>query len=648
MRKGCLFIALSLLYVATYSQWEYFGSSADFKEQLREAKDDTTRLRLYVRLSNIYVFSHPDTALQYANEGLQLAQSINSQKWIAYNNLCIGQCFVVTGNYSQGIEIGLKEIPVFEKLKDTVGIIVGNFIASWGYRDEDESSKALVYAKTALYCSESSGNIGFISIALEHIAAEFKNLNELDSALLYARRGLAYRTLGIGGDAWSGDLRNLADIFNELQRYDSALFYYRGTISPSLRLGVLIDAFDSYLGIARVYQKMGKIDSSIYYAHKALTELPSLQYPIGRFLAASVLAENYQTYKESDSTLKYLRLSLLFKDSLYSQEKIKAFQNVSFNEQMRQQELQQQRTEFRNRTRTYIFIGGLLVLLVTAGLLYRSNLQKQNAKGKIEKAYDELKATQAQLVQSEKMASLGELTAGIAHEIQNPLNFVNNFSEVNTELIDELNQEANKGNIEEIRAIAKDIKENEQKINHHGKRADAIVKGMLQHSRTSSGQKELTDMNALCDEYLRLAYHGLRAKDKSFNADIKTEFDINAGKINIIPQDIGRVILNLINNAFYAVNERQKTEGLGYEPTVTVSTQKLQDKIQISVKDNGSGIPDPTKEKIFQPFFTTKPTGQGTGLGLSLAYDIIKAHGGEIKLETKEKDGAEFIILLPI
>src|SRR6185369_6704347 len=253
-----------------------------------------------------------------------------------------------------------------------------------------------------------------------------------------------------------------------------------------------------------------------------------------------------------------------------------------------------------------------------------------------------------QLIQSEKMASLGELTAGIAHEIQNPLNFVNNFSEVNEELIKELKGEADKGNLEEVKAIANDIAFNSEKINHHGKRADTIVKGMLQHSRSSSGQKEPTDINALADEYLRLAYHGLRAKDKSFNTDIKTDFDNNIGKINIIPQDIGRVVLNLINNAFYAVDEKKKQNQNGYEPTVSVSTKKVNEKVEIKVRDNGNGIPQKVLDKIFQPFFTTKPTGQGTGLGLSLSYDIVKAHGGEIKVNTKENEGTEFTIVLSV
>ncbi|MEJ7821447.1 MAG: ATP-binding protein [Chitinophagaceae bacterium] len=274
-------------------------------------------------------------------------------------------------------------------------------------------------------------------------------------------------------------------------------------------------------------------------------------------------------------------------------------------------------------------------------------IQIEEEKLRAETALQELQATQTQLIQSEKMASLGELTAGIAHEIQNPLNFVNNFSEVNTELIEDLKAELETGNMQEAISIADDIKENEQKINQHGKRADAIVKGMLQHSRASSGKKEPTDINALCDEYLRLSYHGLRAKDKSFNATFKTDFDTSLEKINIIPQDLGRVILNLLTNAFYAVNEKKKQQPDGYEPTVSVSTKKVGDKIEIKVADNGNGIPQKVLDKIYQPFFTTKPTGQGTGLGLSMSYDIIKAHCGEIKVETNDGEFAEFIIQLP-
>jgi signal transduction histidine kinase len=292
----------------------------------------------------------------------------------------------------------------------------------------------------------------------------------------------------------------------------------------------------------------------------------------------------------------------------------------------------------------------------TTAILLEETIQELELKRKaveesndaLQKSLEELKAAQQQLIQSEKMASLGELTAGIAHEIQNPLNFVNNFSDVSNELLEEMLNELRNGNTDDARAIAEDVKQNLEKILHHGKRADAIVKGMLQHSRSSSGQKELTDINALADEYLRLAYHGLRAKDKAFNAAMKTDYDESIGLIKIIPQDIGRVILNLITNAFYAVNERKKIGADGYEPIVTVATLKLPKSVEVRVKDNGTGVPQEIVDKIFQPFFTTKPTGQGTGLGLSLSYDIVKAHGGELKVETRAGEGSEFIIQLPV
>jgi two-component system, NtrC family, sensor kinase len=281
--------------------------------------------------------------------------------------------------------------------------------------------------------------------------------------------------------------------------------------------------------------------------------------------------------------------------------------------------------------------------------LQKKSLVIEDANKALTQTLEELKATQVQLIQSEKMASLGELTAGIAHEIQNPLNFVNNFSEVSNELIEEMTEQMEKGNAEEAKAIANEIKMSLEKINLHGKRAEGIVKSMLQHSRTSSGKKEPTDINVLADEYLRLAYHGMRAKDKSFNAAIKTDYDETIGLIKIISQDVGRVILNLITNAFYAVMEKKKLHPEGYEPTVTVSTKKIDNKIIVNVKDNGIGIPQKALDKIFQPFFTTKPTGQGTGLGLSLSYDIVtKGHGGELKVETKEGESTGFSVILPV
>jgi len=295
------------------------------------------------------------------------------------------------------------------------------------------------------------------------------------------------------------------------------------------------------------------------------------------------------------------------------------------------------------------------------GLVAERTAEITRQKEELEQTLVELRSTQDQLIQSEKMASLGELTAGIAHEIQNPLNFVNNFSEVSSELLDEMKEELTKGDTEEVSEIANDIKQNLEKIIHHGKRADSIVKGMLQHSRSTSGVKEPTDINALADEYLRLAYHGLRAKDKSFNATLETDFDQTLSNIEIVPQEIGRVILNLLTNAFYAVSDKKKqleklkanqkssADEKPYIPTVVLSTKKLKGKLEVKVVDNGNGIPPAAVDKIFQPFFTTKPSGKGTGLGLSMSYEIVtKAHGGELKVENKEGQGVTFIMLLPL
>ena len=308
-----------------------------------------------------------------------------------------------------------------------------------------------------------------------------------------------------------------------------------------------------------------------------------------------------------------------------------------------------------------VLIGGLAIVLVFVVLLFINTTQrkklnrilfKQKAqieaqKISVEKTLNELKSTQSQLIYAEKMASLGELTAGVAHEIQNPLNFVNNFSEVNSDLIKDLKEEVSKKNYDEAMLLITDLEENEQRITHHGKRADIIVKGMLLHSRKNTGQKEFTDLNALCDEYLRLSYHGLKAKDNTFNTIIKTDFDKSIGKINIIPQDIGRVLLNLFNNAFYAINERKKAADKSYQPHISIKTKKINSKAEIIITDNGGGIPQSIIDKIFQPFFTTKPAGEGTGLGLSLSFDMIRAHGGEIRVETKDGEGTSFIIQLP-
>ncbi|GAC1427024.1 MAG: hypothetical protein NVSMB7_03730 [Chitinophagaceae bacterium] len=390
----------------------------------------------------------------------------------------------------------------------------------------------------------------------------------------------------------------------------------------------------------------------ITFTRKEFLPAKSLIYAVSPYIVVSLLSEsvnmiNYDFYDRWDSYFNTARLfAIIWMIAMWIMTK------------KQRKALETERLKAQQKEKEYRITESLKAALEVQVAERTAALTLQ--KEELQHALNELKSTQAQLIQSEKMASLGELTAGIAHEIQNPLNFVNNFSELNTELIGEMKDAISKGDMEEAKAIADDITANEEKINHHGKRADAIVKGMLQHSRNSSGQKEPTDINALADEYLRLAYHGLRAKDKSFHAAVKTDFDTSIGTIRVNPQDMGRVILNLITNAFYAVAEKKKNTSLtsagetesfqnGYEPIVTVSTKKMPDKVLISVKDNGSGIPRKVLDKIFQPFFTTKPAGEGTGLGLSMSYDIVtKGHGGELNVETKENEGSVFIIQLPI
>jgi signal transduction histidine kinase len=466
---------------------------------------------------------------------------------------------------------------------------------------------------------------------------------------------------------------SLGSYYNDHNNIDSALFLFRKCIPAALKVGRTDLVVGSELNIGSLFQKMNRRDSAFFYTRQALQRLSTLNNPANLLDAYKQLSDLYKDNKQYDSAYKYSQNFVVLKDSLQDLTKISEAQNFVLNQTLLDQQVEQAKKEAvqqaNTRVKMYALAAVIAFILLAAFLLMRNLRMKRAAnilltqqKEEIQNSLSALKEAQSQLIQSEKMASLGELTAGIAHEIQNPLNFVNNFSEVNKELLAEMNEEMEKGNYDEVKAIAKDITENEEKINHHGKRAGDIVKGMLQHSRSSSGQKELTDINKLTDEYLRLAYHGLRAKDpkdaahKTFNATLKTDFDETIGNINIIPQDIGRVILNLITNAFYAVDEKKKQQSQGlptfeklatlYEPTVSISTKKLNNKVEIAVSDNGNGIPQNIIDKIFQPFFTTKPTGQGTGLGLSLSYDIIKAHGGNLLVESGE-EGARFIIYLP-
>jgi signal transduction histidine kinase len=417
---------------------------------------------------------------------------------------------------------------------------------------------------------------------------------------------------------------------------------------------------ESYLSTAKLYHNSKHQDSAEYYAQKALDVASAGKFEQDVLNAGKVLYAYYDQDHNLPLAYQYFKLATAAKDSIYSQEKVKQILSLDFEEKQRQQEIAAAQEQYRATVRMYALITGLVVLLLLLIIFWRNSSQRKRAnqllqkqKEEIQTTLGELKTTQNQLVQSAKMASLGELTAGIAHEIQNPLNFVNNFSEVNREMLEELKAESTKPKAERNdqleNGLIDDLIENEKKINHHGKRADFIVKGMLEHSRNSAGERQVTNLNLLADEFLKLSYHGLRAKDKSFNADLVTHFDEKLPRINIVQQDIGRVLINLFSNAFYAVNQKAKISGSDYKPTVEVSTLQQNGSILVNVKDNGTGIPENIREKIMQPFFTTKPTGEGTGLGLSLSYDIVvKGHGGSIDVDTKEGEFTEFTVTLPL
>ena len=662
--------------------------------------NDTIRMRIARSLGWHYQEINRDSSLYFQSVQLELARKLKLKLWEADALDQGGWVLAQLKNYPLSLQYFLDGfdilqnkdcekniwlISLFSKDKDpekarlTCLASIYNDISTL-YAATGNRGKELFNLMQGLRIAQRINNYTMISLITLNTAGLYLRLDKPDSALMYIKASQDHM-IRSGYKTYEGEaLNTLGTIFTKKKDYNLAKDYYDQSILANIKNNVKTGIPNTFLSLANMFLALGKNDSVIYYIREAINMFREVKNYTDLSRAYAFMYTVQKKVANRDSTYYFLQLYTVLNDSLNraEKEKIDAYQNVGFNQQIEMQHQEKNQIQKANKTRTYALLSGIGIFMLIAFLLYRNNRNRRNAnallqkqkeeievqKINVEQTLTELKSTQAQLIQSEKMASLGELTAGIAHEIQNPLNFVNNFSEVNKELIDEIIVDRRK-KIEERSDKLQDelidnIKENEEKINHHGNRAADIVKGMLQHSRSSSGVKEPTDINALCDEYLRLSYHGLRAKDKNFNATMKTDFDETIGNINIIPQDIGRVVLNLINNAFYAVHEKhlnysaavvdeKKKSGIeNYEPTVSVSTKKEKDKIEISVKDNGSGIPDKVVDKIFQPFFTTKPTGQGTGLGLSLAYDIVKAHSGTISINTNIESGTEFIIHLPI
>jgi len=668
-------ILLLLLPVCCYSQQRAIDS---LERLLPTATTDSARYRTTYYIGYNYTNTHYDSALYYTNKAFFLAQmngkKLNEAEALYIKGFLLHRLQRLTESFQAlTAALQLAEDPQNEnnfwnirkpQVKDkdyrlrtlaSIHNVLGLFML-----DVDRIDQTVYHYNESIKIFRAIGDSSDLAITISNLGTLYwKKLNEPDSALLleqaaesiYVQKKEENRLGGVYGIMGASYLSKHNDSLGLAYAY-KAIPIDKKNDAQSFLAAV-------YRWLADFYVQKNNKDSSLYYARMAANIHISV-FPMDLGDDFRNLARSYELNNKLDSAYKYQGIALATYDSLY-QLRIKGltgFQQLSFNQQQQLQQLETDKAAVQNRIRMYTLFAGLGVALLISFFLYRNSRQQKKAnlllqeqkqetdeqKQKAESALEELKSTQAQLIQSEKMASLGELTAGIAHEIQNPLNFVNNFSEINKELIEELRAEWDNRQVQE--EIMNDIEQNTEKIIHHGKRADSIIKGMLQHSRASTGKRELTNINALVDESLRLSYHGLRAKDKAFNAAINASFDESIGKINIIPQDISRVLLNLFNNAFYAVNEKKAKLNGTFEPTVSVCTKKENGKVEIVVKDNGNGIPPNIINKIFQPFFTTKPTGQGTGLGLSLSYDIIKAHGGEIKVESTEGEGTTFVISL--
>ncbi len=637
----------------------------DLLKQIETATHDSTRVYANKQLGYHYQYSNQPKALIYFKEGVIAAKRSNDSLQLANIYYSIGHTYNLMQELPNALDSYLKAARIYENLDDSWRLVNTYMGISNLYVHDDDIDKQATYLDYAEDVLSKSNDSIQLSTFYNHKGIIYDRRKMYDSALVYLNKGLKVAEDIQDTNSIASSLTNLGLTYKHINKTDQALEQYNRALEIYEKGDEKFSLSILHNNIGSAYTQKSDFKSgetafkkSISYANKVGSQRVLLQN-------YKDLADMYDKEPSYKNQAEYLDKYHTLKDSLFTVEKDNQLSQLESDYVIEKKDLEleaQQLDIEKKQKQNTIYIILFCFSILTLGLLLfyfmRSRKKNQllqsqnkiinNQKETLETTLTNLKATQSQLIQSEKMASLGELTAGIAHEIQNPLNFVNNFSEVSNELIDEMNEELDKGDIEEAKAISTDIKQNLEKITHHGKRADGIVKGMLQHSRKSTGKKEPTYINKLTEEYFRLAYHGLRAKDKSFNATLKTDYDENIGEIDVIPQDIGRVILNLFTNAFYAVDEKKsKSKSETYKPTVSVKTEKTKDKVHISVRDNGDGIPKEAIDKIFQPFFTTKPTGKGTGLGLSMSYDIIKAHKGKLEVNTEAGKYTEFQIILP-
>ncbi|HJP62085.1 MAG TPA: ATP-binding protein [Mucilaginibacter sp.] len=618
------------------------------KHQLTVAKNDTSRILIMGYLCNSYKTYNFDSVAVWGKRALALAQKIGDAKSEIRVLYSWQNALENHGDIPESLELNFKAMKIAEENHYAIetALVLSNI--GTDYWDLQDYPKAITYFKRALRANEGTPNTfesKFVHInSLLTIGDAYSQMNRLDSAFFFVNK--VYKET-LNDDYHPAVLLYLGDVLFKMGEREKAFAYLRESVMLTEKNKDDYDGADACKTIARFFKETNQPDSAIFYAKKGLAHAQAIGFRMDILINSKILAGEYE-HKDVNQALYYYKLAMATNDEMFGAKKVKELQRILSEEQQRQRKQELDRIARESRLKQYLFSAGLAILLLIVFLLYRHSKQRKKANEILEGTLANLKATQAQLIHSEKMASLGELTAGIAHEIQNPLNFVNNFSEVSIELLQELKEEAEAGNKEDVVAIAGDLTENLDKIHRHGQRAGDIVKGMLQHSQATGNVKEETDINKLAGDCLNLAFNNLKVKDKDFDARLITHFDTTRPKLIAISQELSRVMLNLFNNAFYAVNQKAKTSGSDYKPEVAVTTLVNDGKVQVMIRDNGIGIPDSIKDKIMQPFFTTKPTGEGTGLGLSLSYDIVvKGYGGSIAVDTKEGEYTEFTVSFP-
>ena len=620
---------------------------------LTQPRPDTERVMLLCQVSDQLWTQRTDSAAVYARKALALARRIGYRhgEGEALNRLGAA---LRESNLARALELFQQSLRIAQARHDraleaqnlrSIGII---------YVYLRDRHQGLAYYFRALKLGEALHDEHRVVIELSNIGLAYDLFNQLDSARLFQERAyaLAHRL----HTPTNYILYGLGNVARKEGKLGAARAFYRASIRESEKVHHLRSLNFAYVGMATMYQLLGKPDSSVYYARLGCAAAQKNGFLRGVLNASTLLTHDFKMNGLPDSALKYQSLMLVMKDTLFGQEKVMRLQSLNYREQQRTQEAAASQAALRSRYRTAALVAGLVGLLVLAVILARHGRQQERARQALEQSLAELKTAQDQLVQREKMAFLGELTAGIAHELQNPLNFVKNFAEVSTELVDEITGEhrnpAGQGparNPALEQEILAGLKQNLQKISQHGQRATSIIKGMLEHSRTGTAQRQPTDLNALVDDSLRLAYQGLQAKEKGFTTQLTMEYAPELPPVSVVSLDMGRVLINLFTNAFHAVQQRQRQQpAASYQPEVGVTTAAVPGGVEIRIRDNGTGMSDKVRAKIFQPFFTTKAVGEGTGLGLSLSHDVVTTgHGGTLAVVSREGEGTEFVISLP-